>query len=255
MRALVFAVVVLGSQVAYADEPMYACHTLPATTKISVTFKPETPLADLATWVMGFTCKNIVFSTDVAKHATRVTILAPKDMTPKQAMQLFVDAVEATGLVVVQKPDTIIIKLGPNMPASCPDVATASPPPPAQDDDELGKALDAGIKKIDDTHYQISRAVVDLVLSNPMAVAKGARVVPAMKDGKPSGFKLYAIRPSSIWARVGLMNGDTLVAINGFDLTSADKALEVYTKLRDAKTLVVDLERRGQPLTLNIAIR
>jgi hypothetical protein len=260
MRALVFAVVVLGSQVAYAEDPMYACHTPPANTKISVTFKPETPLADLATWVMGFSCKNIVFSTDVAKHATRVTILAPKEMTPKQAMQLFVDAVEATGLVVVQKPDTIIIKLGPNMPASCPDIAAASPPPlpPAsssQDEDDLGKALDAGIKKIDDTHYVVARDIVDKVLANPMAVAKGARVVPAIKDGKPTGFKLYAIRPSSIWARVGLANGDTLVAINGFELTSADKALEVYTKLREATALAVDIERRGKPLTLQITIK
>ncbi len=253
MRALVVAVVVLVSQVAYAEDPMYACHAAPPTTKIQATFKPDTSLADLATWVMGFSCKNIVFSTEVAKHATRVNILSPKEMTPKQAMQLFVDAVEATGLVVVQKPDTIIIKLGPNMPASCPDVATAAPATDA--DDELGKLLDAGIQKIDDSHYQVSRGVVDKVLANPMAVAKGARVVPAVKDGKPYGFKLYAIRPSSIWARVGLTNGDTLVAVNGFDLKTPDKALEVYTKLRDATSLAVDIVRRGTPLTVNISIR
>ncbi len=70
-----------------------------------------------------------------------------------------------------------------------------------------------------------------------MAVAKGARVVPAVKNGKPDGFKLYAIRPSSVYAKLGLQNGDTLQSINGFDLTSADKALEVYTKLREATSL------------------
>ena len=68
-------------------------------------------------------------------------------------------------------------------------------------------------------------------------VAKGARVVPAVKNGKPDGFKLYAIRPSSVYAKLGLQNGDTLQSINGFELTSADKALEVYTKLREATSL------------------
>lgn len=255
MRALVVVAVLVGSHVAYAEDPMYACHTAPPGTKIQASFRPDTSLADLATWVMGFSCKNIVFSSEVAKHATRVNILAPGEMSPKQAMQLFVDAVEATGLVVVQKPDTIIIKLGPNMPASCPDVAaTAAPPAPAQED-ELDKLLDAGVKKIDDTHTEISAAVFDRLLVNTMAVAKGARVVPAMKDGKPHGFKLYAIRPRSLLARVGLANGDTLLAINGTDLSSADKALEVYKQLRDAKKLVVSVERRGQPVTLYIAIR
>jgi len=259
MKRLALALV-LVSRVAHADDPdaLYTCKAAAPTTKIQVNFKPDVSLAELATWVLGFSCKNIVFSSDVAKHATKVTVISPTPMTPKQAMQLFVDSVEATGLVVVQKPDTIIIKLGPHMPANCPDVAAATTvaPPPASDvDDELDKALDAGIKKLDDTHVQITRSIVDSVLANPMAVAKGARVVPAIKDGKPSGFKLYAIRPRSVWARIGLANGDTLVAINGFDLTSADRALEVYTKLREAKSLAVDIERRGKPLTLNIVIK
>jgi general secretion pathway protein C len=49
-----------------------------------------------------------------------------------------------------------------------------------------------------------------------MAVAKGARVVPAVKNGKPDGFKLYAIRPSSVYSKLGLTNGDTIQSINGF---------------------------------------
>jgi general secretion pathway protein C len=132
-------------------------------------------------------------------------------------------------------------------------VAKVDPPP--GDGDELQAAIDAGVKKIDDTHYEIDKALVDKVLANPMGVAKGARVVPAVKDGKPDGFKLYAIRPSSVYSKLGLTNGDTLHSINGFDLTTADKALEVYTKLREATSLQVDVTRRGQGLTLNYRIR
>ena len=70
--------------------------------------------------------------------------------------------------------------------------------PPDEDKDELQAAIDNGIKKIDDNNYEIDKSLVDKVLANPMAVAKGARVVPAVKNGKPDGFKLYAIRPSSV---------------------------------------------------------
>ena len=121
--------------------------------------------------------------------------------------------------------------------------------------DELQASIDAGIKKIDDNNYEIDKSLVDKVLANPMAVAKGARVVPAVKNGKPDGFKLYAIRPSSVYAKLGLQNGDTLQSINGFDLTSADKALEVYTKLREATSLEVDVTRRGKSEKLKYSIR
>ncbi len=135
-------------------------------------------------------------------------------------------------------------------------VAAADPQPAGEGSgDELESAIDHGIKKIDDNNYEIDKSLVDKVLANPMAVAKGARVVPAVKNGKPDGFKLYAIRPSSVYAKLGLTNGDTLESINGFELTSADKALEVYTKLREATSLQVGITRRGKDMTINYQIR
>ncbi|HUS63955.1 MAG TPA: type II secretion system protein GspC, partial [Kofleriaceae bacterium] len=95
----------------------------------------------------------------------------------------------------------------------------------------------------------------DRLLANPTDVAKSARVVPSVKDGQPNGFKLYAIRPSSLYARIGLLNGDTLTGVNGFDLTSVDKALEAYTHIRDASRLSVAITRRGTPITLTYTIK
>ncbi len=135
-------------------------------------------------------------------------------------------------------------------------VASTEPTTPSTGDgDELQASIDNGIKKIDDNNYEIDKKLVDQVLANPMAVAKGARVVPAVKNGKPDGFKLYAIRPSSVYAKLGLTNGDTIQSINGFDLTTADKALEVYTKLREATSLEMEVTRRGKPVTLKYTIR
>jgi general secretion pathway protein C len=147
-----------------------------------------------------------------------------------------------------------LVLAGATAPAPTP-VAAAEPAPSDDNKDDLQASIDNGIKKIDENNYEIDKSLVDKVLANPMAVAKGARVVPAVKNGKPDGFKLYAIRPSSVYSKLGLANGDTLQSINGFELTSADKALEVYTKLREATSLEVEVTRRGKPMTLKYSIR
>jgi general secretion pathway protein C len=126
-------------------------------------------------------------------------------------------------------------------------------PDPDPDPDATSALMDT-IKEIDATTFEVPRAVVEKVLANPMIIAKGARVVPSIKDGKPNGMKLYAIRPSSGWAKVGFVNGDTIHAVNGHDVSSADKALEVYTMLRSASELRVEITRRGKPGMLTIKI-
>lgn len=131
-----------------------------------------------------------------------------------------------------------------------------SPPRPSRGpQNELLSMVDEGVNKISPTEFELDKKVVDKVLENPMAVAKGARIVPSIKNGKANGFKLYAIRPSSLYAKIGLVNGDTIHSINGFDLTSPDKALEVYTKLREATSLSVNATRRGKPVTINYTIK
>ena len=147
-----------------------------------------------------------------------------------------------------------LVLLGATPPVT---VAAVEIPPqvPDENKDDMQASIDSGIKKLDDSNYEIDKGLVEKVLLNPMAVAKGARVVPSMKNGKPDGFKLYAIRPSSAFAKLGLTNGDTLQSINGFELTSADKALEVYTKLREATSLEVEVTRRGKPVTLKYSIK
>jgi general secretion pathway protein C len=147
-----------------------------------------------------------------------------------------------------------VVLVGAQAPVPPTPVAVETPAGEGSGDD-LQASIDNGVKKIDDNNYEIDKSLVQKALANPMALAKGARVVPAVKNGKPDGFKLYAIRPSSVYSKLGLTNGDTLQSINGFELTSADKALEVYTKLREATQLEVEITRRGKPMTLKYSIR
>lgn len=112
----------------------------------------------------------------------------------------------------------------------------------------------AGITRVDATHVTIARAAIDRALADPVRVIGTPRLVWSSVRGQTVGFKLYAIRPGSPLAALGLANGDTLRAINGLPLTSTDHALAAYTRLRSVDHFALELTRRGQPLTLTYEI-
>jgi general secretion pathway protein C len=138
-------------------------------------------------------------------------------------------------------------------PASTQPAVASLPPPPSGMDPNMGD-IDKGVT-CTGNQCNVERQLVEKMLQNTAMLATAARFVPSIKDGKPNGFKLYAIRPNSIFGKIGLQNGDTVKAINGLDMSTPDKALEVYTKLRNASHLTVQVERRGESLTLDYTIR
>ncbi len=119
---------------------------------------------------------------------------------------------------------------------------------------ELDELMEKGISKVGDNHYKMTRALVNKILANPMTAGRQARVVPSIKNGQPDGFKLYAIRRGSIFARLGFENGDLIRSVNGKPLTTPDKALEAYVALKDAKRIEVAIGRNDQPMSLLIEI-
>jgi len=122
----------------------------------------------------------------------------------------------------------------PRTPPPAPNPFTASPDP-----------LVDTIVKVDMLHYEVPRATIDRILATPDTYARQARIVPAMRNGQPDGFRLYAITAGSLWSAIGLQNGDTIRSINGHDLSTPDKALELYRKLKDATELKILVVRRG----------
>ncbi len=147
-------------------------------------------------------------------------------------------------------------------PADVPSVATppaVTPPDPVEPSDPATAALiRATVKQTSPTSFDVDRANLDKVLANPTILARSARLVPAVRDGKATGFKLYAIRAGSLYAALGFLNGDTLTSVGGMPLATPDQALEVYTKIRDYKagqTVTVIIERKGAPVTLTYTLR
>jgi general secretion pathway protein C len=129
-----------------------------------------------------------------------------------------------------------------------PPIASAPSPAP-------NNGLGTGIRALNENEYEVPRAEIDRTLSNLNEVAMQARIVPAFKDGQAQGFKLFSIRPDSIYSKIGVQNGDVIRRINGFDLNSPEKALEVYSKLKEAPRIEIEIERNGAPIRKTYNVR
>ncbi|HNN92150.1 MAG TPA: type II secretion system protein GspC [Pseudomonadota bacterium] len=141
---------------------------------------------------------------------------------------------------------------GPPPPPPSSTVIAAEPMP--GDPTGLEKDVEKGVR-CTGASCEVDKSLIDKILSNTTALATSARFVPSIKDGKPNGFKLYAIRPGSVFAKIGLQNADLIKGINGLDMSTPDRALEAYTKLKSASHLTVNVERRGENVTLDYQIR
>lgn len=131
----------------------------------------------------------------------------------------------------------------------------AAPAPAAPSTDPFVAEMEKGIKKLSEHSYEVQRGTVDSLLGNMAVLSRAARIVPEVRDGKAAGFRLFSVKTDGPFGKIGLQNGDVIYAINGLEMTSPDKALEIYTKLKSANHLAVALERNGQKITKDYNIR
>ncbi|MEO0811567.1 MAG: PDZ domain-containing protein [Myxococcota bacterium] len=80
-------------------------------------------------------------------------------------------------------------------------------------------------------------------------------IVPAFRDGRPVGFKVFSVKPGSPYALLGFQNGDIVERMNGKPIDSPDRALELYQQLQSASTVVLDIRRRGKRVIFRYYIR
>lgn len=97
--------------------------------------------------------------------------------------------------------------------------------------------------------YRVDRPTVKCLLSaagTSTRLTPNLRLVPAVENGSPIGFRLFGIRPGSLPGRLGLRNGDTLRSVNGLPLTGEDSIAAAYHRIRTASYIFLNVER-GAP--------
>jgi general secretion pathway protein C len=131
----------------------------------------------------------------------------------------------------------------------------SSAPPPAGGAGTVPDDIKKGIVRISATEFNIDRGVVDKILENQAELMKQARIVPEQENGKVVGIRLFGVRNDTLLGALGMENGDRLQSINGFDMTSPEKALEAYARLRTAEHMTVQINRKGSNMNLDYNIK
>jgi general secretion pathway protein C len=106
------------------------------------------------------------------------------------------------------------------------------------------------IRVLSERQIEVDRSVIAPILERPRDLLGSVRVTP-QKDG----LRLLGIKPGSLLGTIGLKNGDKLTKVNGMDVSDPKAALELYARLSSADHLVVSVDRRGEPMNIDVAIK
>lgn len=103
--------------------------------------------------------------------------------------------------------------------------------------------------------FILNASEVKEVMEDMGKILTEARIVPYIKDGETDGYKIFAVRPGSLFERIGLNNGDVIKMVNGMKIKSPQEALELFRQLKDETEFEIVIERGGVTKTLRYAIR
>ena len=192
------------------------------------------------------------------------SIASVQDMVQNTSMTYMVgDQIQGAKVLEIERKRVIVLNNGrrefiDDQPGTGESFAAAPAPiiaAPVAQAPQGGAGLGSGIRALNENEYEVPRNEIDKTLSNLNDVAMQARIVPAFKDGVAHGFKLFSIRPDSIYSKIGIQNGDVIKRINGYDLNSPEKALEIYGKLKEASRVDIEIERNGTSMRKTYSIR
>jgi len=151
---------------------------------------------------------------------------------------------------------TKVVKLWDEATGTKPGLASAiSHPPQPVSAVRAPDAFAKGVKKLGAYDYQIDRGMLEENLQDLTKLGMQARIVPNYENGQYRGFRLVGIRPDSLYRAIGLESGDLIKRVNGKDIDTPNKAIELFEQLRSSSTITLDVERRGQNVTMTYSIK
>ena len=103
--------------------------------------------------------------------------------------------------------------------------------------------------------YVFNKKMVLKAIENPSQIMTEARLLPNILEGRQQGFVLTEMKPGGIYQSIGLQDGDVLLRINDFDISSPESALQAFTALKGMDVVQLDIIRDGTPMTLTYRIQ
>jgi len=140
------------------------------------------------------------------------------------------------------------------------DVLELSPPAsePAERVEEppaVAVAADARIRRTGENAFVVDRRELTGAVGNMSGLMTQLRAVAEVQDGRPAGFRLFQIRDDSLFARLGLRDGDVVQRVNGATIAEPAALLGFLQRLQSEPRVALDIVRGDAPRTLVYDLR
>ena len=192
----------------------------------------------------------------VGMHGEQAYAVIEDTATGEQTLQRVGDAVGDARItaitwdrVTLRRPDgehTLVLTTEPAAADPRADERSAAPAPPAPD---------TRVRQTGPDSFIVERDALTGAVDNTSGLLTQLRAVPEVTDGRPTGFRLFQINPQSVFARLGIRNGDVVQRVNGTTLADPASLLGFLQRLHDEPRVALDIVRAGQPRTLVYDLR
>lgn len=115
--------------------------------------------------------------------------------------------------------------------------------------------LNNSIKDISPNEKDVDRELIDFLVENKHMLMQSGRVLPNVEGDTINGFKVYGIRKTSLWGKLGIHNGDVVLSVNDMPMDGPDKAYEAFANLQGSDTMALQVLRHGKPQSFTYNIK
>lgn len=140
-------------------------------------------------------------------------------------------------------------------PASAPVKALPAPTlPPPVDPAVFAAAVRAGVRQrnANESVFEVDAFLAALTLEDLRSGRPSLGLSPVVTEGVQSGYRVSGVREGSVYAAIGLLDGDVVEAINGVPLVDGEQALQ--TLGASERGAVLQISRAGVSATSELRI-
>ena len=135
------------------------------------------------------------------------------------------------------------------------ELAPPAAPPSAETPDAPGARADDRIRRTAENAFIVDRREVAGAVDSMSGLMTQLRAVAEVREGRPAGFRLFQIRDDSLFAKLGLRNGDVVERVNGTQVADPTALLAFLQRLRTEPRVALDIVRGDAPRTLVYDLR
>lgn len=118
-------------------------------------------------------------------------------------------------------------------------------------------AGDSEVKAQGEFQFSMRRDDLNKYLSDLPSILTQARMLPNIlpgSGGQVDGFRFVSIQPNSIYEKLGFKVGDVIKGVNGDNVNSPSKAMELFNSLRNDNRIELSVERNGKLENFNYEV-